>query len=346
MPTPAESLIGRRLDGGWVVSDRAPAELCLNGGPFAAMYVVQTADGRKGFLKALDYAKAAASPDPSSFLESLTAAFNFERELLRKSADRKMDRVVSAITDGKLMISPSLDGLVQYLIFELHDGDARQQADITRRATLAGTLRALHHTATGLAQLHREGVAHLNLQPGTIWKYGTVNKVAELGSAASRDRVGLDSDSDMLADPASLPPETLYGYRDPDWNRRCYGRDLYLLGSMVTFFFTGVPATALLLASLHESHSWHQWGGTYEDVLPYLHEALEHILATLSRSIDAVVAADVLAVVAQLCNPDPRLRGHPLTRLAKGNIYSLERYISTFDSLARRAEIAFWGKGL
>jgi len=66
------------------------------------------------------------------------------------------------------------------------------------------------------------------------------------------------------------------------------------------------------------------------------------VLRRLERHVDEVVASQVTALVAQLCDPDPRLRGHPLTRASKGNPYSLERYVTAFDLLARQAEISYW----
>lgn len=347
METAAEGLAGLTLDEGWVVLGPAPPELAIGGGLFAATYIVKSSDGRMGFLKALDYSRASESPDPSILLESLTAAFNFEREVLRRCKDRGLDKVVTAIADGKIQVSAGLQGTVQYLIFELHDGDASRQSDISRRFNLAGTLRALHHIASGLGQLHGEGIAHQNLRPATVWNYGAKNKIAELGGAASRERSStLESGPDLSYDPCYASPEILYGYQDTDWNRRCYGCDLYLLGSMVVFFFTGASATALLRAELHDKHAWDHWTGSYDDVLPYVHDAFEHVLSAFDRHIDESVAPEIRQVVAQLCNPDPRLRGHPLNKLTKGNPYSLERYISTFDLLAHRAEISYWRRRL
>src|SRR6266851_8054785 len=211
MVTPAQSLAGLSLEGGWIVSGPAPAELAPDGGIFAATYVVETSDGRRGFLKALDYARALESSDPSVLLESITTAFNFERELLRKCRDRGLDRVVTAIADGSVRPSETIGGVVQYLIFELHDGDARRQADTSRRFDIAGSLRALHHIATGLAQLHGQGIAHQNLKPTTVWSYGKVSKVADLGQAESRERHLDDLESRLAGDPCYAPPELLYG---------------------------------------------------------------------------------------------------------------------------------------
>ena len=54
---------------------------------------------------------------------------------------------------------------------------------------------------------------------------------------------------------------------------------------------------------------------------------------------------DVTSLVRQLCDPDPRERGHPKNKIASTK-YSLERYVSTFDLLAKRAEWATRSKFL
>ena len=70
--------------------------------------------------------------------------------------------------------------------------------------------------------------------------------------------------------------------------------------------------------------------------------AQHHIAARITRSfksnVPAEYEADLTNAVRQLCEPDPALRGHPLTRAYKGNPLSLERYVSLFNRLASRTE--------
>ena len=75
------------------------------------------------------------------------------------------------------------------------------------------------------------------------------------------------------------------------------------------------------------------------------------LLLTFGRVVDSVkaqipqeVRPDMLLSIRELCEPDPVLRGHPLNRLGHGDQFSLERYISRFDLLARRAELGLLRK--
>ena len=149
----------------------------------------------------------------------------------------------------------------------------------------------------------------------------------------------------IQGDPAYAPPELLYGYLAPDWNRRRCGCDAYLLGSMIGFFFTGVGMTALLRRELHPSHAWRTthsptgWSGTYVDVLPYVRDGFDRAVAYVSGLMPDELRDDMTLAIRQLCEPDILLRGHPITRAGRGNPYDLERYVSLFNLLARRAEL-------
>ena len=54
---------------------------------------------------------------------------------------------------------------------------------------------------------------------------------------------------------------------------------------------------------------------------------------------DDNLRSELREIVAQLCDPDPRLRGDSTSRMRGASPFSMERYISRFDQLARRAEI-------
>lgn len=49
--------------------------------------------------------------------------------------------------------------------------------------------------------------------------------------------------------------------------------DAYLLGSMISFLFTTVSMTPLILMRLESRLDWREWRGSYEEVLPYLRAA-------------------------------------------------------------------------
>ena len=167
--------------------------------------------------------------------------------------------------------------------------------------------------------------------------------ISDLGSASLR---GASSPRDHLwcaGDPSYAPPETLYGYVDPDWSWRRLGCDVYLLGSMIVYFFTGLSMTGLFCDELDANYHWKNWAGTYSDVLPYVRDAFGRAAETFRLHVpNALLAKELKPMVSQLCEPDPKLRGHPHNRLGSANPLSLEKYVSTLDLLARRAGIGLF----
>lgn len=314
------------------------------GGRFSECYLVQSEDGTRAFLKALDYSAALKSPDPARVLQAMTEAYNFERDLLAKCSTRGMDRVVRGISDGSIQIDDLPSGVVQYLILELADRDVRSHLALADKIDLAWRLRSLHHTATGLKQLHTAGIAHQDLKPSNVLVFdGSTSKVGDLGRAAYVGHIGPYDELECAGDPSYAPPELLYGYTDPDWNRRRFGCDAYLLGSMVIFFFTGLSASSILINEMHESHRWQAWTGSFDEVLPYLRDAFGRVVSQFAAALaNPRLKDDLRTIVCELCDPDPRLRGDPASRRRLAPQFSLERYVSKFDLLARRAEIGFF----
>lgn len=345
MLTPAKQLAGKTLEGGWRVL--APVTLTNNstGGCFSEGYIVESKEGTKAFLKALDYSRALASADPARALQAMTSAYNFERDLLNKCKSKGMDRVVRAITDGKIVLSNAgTSVVVEYLIFELADGDVRKYFDKTKKFDDAWVLRVLHHVATGLKQLHSEGIAHQDLKPSNVLVFeGNISKVADLGRAAHKGYNPPHENFRIAGDPSYAPLELLYGYVDPEWNRRRLGCDMYLLGSMVVFFFTGLSITSLIISEMLLEHRPKSWSGSFEDVLPYLRDAFGRVIDDFSNKIENVeIRTDLTNTVRELCEIDPRRRGHPKNLKSASTQHSLERYVTRFDVLARKAEMSIF----
>jgi hypothetical protein len=68
-------------------------------------------------------------------------------------------------------------------------------------------------------------------------------------------------------------------------------------------------------------------------------------LEDFAKTVPSDLREELVLAVRQLCEPDPRLRGHPGEKLGHHNPYSLERYVSKFDLLAKKAEYGLIGKG-
>ena len=340
MDNPAAQLEGMILEDGWVVGPLLPKKLQSTGGNFCKCYKVELHSGRKAFLKALDFHNAFRLG--TQVIEKITVLFNFERDLLGECNISMMDRVVRAIGSVTAEVDPTNPfGLVPYLIFEEADADIRIHLDDPKNlSSIAWKLRSLHHVATGLKQLHGADIAHQDLKPSNVLVFYvntilTISKVADLGRAS---RAGSYSpyDEDMWAgDPNYAPPEILYSFIDPDWGKRRIAGDLYMLGSLIAFIFTQTTSLATLFHALPIQFWPANWGGSYEDVLPYIQNAFATSSAQFSKSLPEKLRTDLVPVFEQLCNPDPRKRGVPGVLMNKN---ALERILSKLDLMAARAE--------
>lgn len=341
--TAKDKLAGIALPGGWNVIRRIPRGASSTGGYFSTGYVVENVDGRKGFLKALDYSEAFNSKNPpvSVALQELTATINFEKYVLARCRDRRLDKIVVSIDDGT--IGAALD-TVEYLIFELADGDVRKQMSVINRLDFAWRLRSLHHIATGLEQLHRNQIIHQDLKPSNVLVFQhAVSKLADFGRSACHGQVPPHAGLVFAGDYTYAPPDVLYGFPLSDNVLRSLSFDAYLLGSMTVFLFTGEGATAMILHELDPAYvDWQNFRGDKDDIRLQLSAAFAVFLRKLRASVGASDFDEVVEVVRQLCEPDPLLRGHPKEKRGKPNQFSLERYVTRFDVLARRAELGFF----
>ena len=339
--TPAQELSGMTLHNGWKVLQRIPRSALTSGGHFSTSYLVKSSGGNLAFLKAMDYQQALTSPDPSTALQAITAAYNFERDLLEKCRNRHLSRVVQVIDSGKVPpVSGNPSSVIQYIIFELAKGDLRTVFPTARAFETALSLRALHNAAAALQQLHSIAVAHQDLKPSNVLLFDDgISKVADLGRAIDRNQISPHDTLNIAGDRTYAPPELLYGDIPVDWAARRFGCDMYLFGSLVVYFCThGQAMTHLLLQELRNEHHPLHWGGTYREVLPYLEHHFASITKRLRKSVQKTFASDIVLAISQLCAPDPVNRGHPRSKQGTVEQYSLERYVSLFNRLARRAE--------
>ena len=180
-----------------------------------------------------------------------------------------------------------------------------------------------------------------DVKPSNVLVFdGKTSKIGDLGSASVLGRGGPRDHYPYAGDPAHAPIEALYGYFDPEWTVRRQGCDLWHLGSMVVFLFTGSTMNSLILGELPDSLRPRAWTGTFTDVLPYVTDAFGRALDTLGKHVgDDKLRNELQDIVRQLCLPDSKSRGHPLNRALGSNLFSLERYVSWFNRLAMQAEL-------
>lgn len=350
-PAFAHRLLGRSLPGGWHVIELAQRGDFATGSNFSVGYVVEDAQGRRAFLKALNLTRALLQPDPTRALQVMTSAFNYERDLVNTCRDRRMRRVVLAVADGSVMVEQgNAASVVPYLIFELADGDVRAHINFAQALDLARIFRTLHHAAIGLLQLHRHDIAHQDVKPSNVMifggrtpdtsapspdfgaKLGDLGRASQLGITAAHDAL------DIAGDPTYAPPEQLYGATPTEWVYRRYGCDLYQLGGLAVYLLTNMNVTALWTDALPDQFRPGRWAGSYAQVLPMVRDAFDRMLTLLRQYTPTEYTDDVVSAVRQLCEPNPVLRGHPRARAVRyGNPMDVSRYVTLFDLLAARA---------
>jgi len=334
-------LSGMQLEDGWRVVERIGSVAGGTGGSFSTPYVVER-DGQRAFLKAIDFTRALGDRDPTAALEQLTRIFNDERELVRTCGEHRMRNVVVGITDGVVNV-PGGGAVpqVSYMIFELADGDIRRAMSLSTALDGAWIFGALKQVALGIGQLHSAGIAHQDVKPSNVVTFETVFKLADLGRASVRGGSSAHDELECAGDPAYVTPEQMYHFRLENWDARRRSIDLYHLGSLMLFLLSGVNASAALVAHLDPAHrpppSGH-WGGTFDEVLVHLREANGRIVDEFPVFTDSAIRDIAIARYLELCDPDPRVRGHPKNRVGLSNPYSVERYVSYFNALGARSQ--------
>ncbi len=348
--TPAHSLLNLKLSDGWEVIQKIEKDKEIDtGGKFSVGYLVKNDKGEKGFLKALNFSKALLAPDAPRVIQAMTEAYNYERDLLEKCKGYRLRRVVTPIAYGSIKVPGNFGPLenVYYIIFEKADGDIRKQLSLLKAFDLAWCLRSMHHTATGIMQLHSKGIAHQDLKPSNVLVFKKQgSKVTDLGQATDINNASPLDDKTIVGDLGYAPIELFYGYIISDEFERRFGIDLYLLGSLFFFYFSNVSTTQAICTKLKCHVGPNRSQNNFINDLPYIRKAFNEAINDLRADMLPItknLTDDIIIMVREMCEPDPKLRGHPKDiKMVHGNQYSLIRYVSKLDLLAKKAEYRFY----
>ncbi len=348
--TPPHQLEGQALPNGWMVGARFVKQDGSTGGHFSVGYECMSSDGKRAFLKAIDLYEPLThrGGDVIKALQPFIQEVQGERDLLEQC--RHMDRVVSAIDGGDLyeLNGRSLLIPVPYIIFEHATGNARSTVYGTKRPSHGWCLRTLHQVAVGLWQMHGSMIAHQDVKLSNVLLFAKDQgaKLSDLGRSVQQGRTVPHDQFEWPGDWSYAPPEFCYSYAPSEFNVRRLAADLYLLGSCACSVFTGVSINGLLYNELHADFRPLRQNGTYTGtflgVLPHLKDAFEKVLDRVRSAIPqtAPYRNEMVTMIREWSEPDPLERGHPRTRAInalRGNIYSLERYLSALDVLAKKA---------
>ena len=285
--------------------------------------------------------------DPVEALSEQTAQFIAERDLCLFCGEKRLSRVVTAIDHGQIdMPDFGILRRVSYIIFELGTHDVRRALSIQKSIDEVVRLEYLHSIALGLSQLHSIGVAHQDLKPSNFLVFPNIENDRAMGKLADLGRSyrsGHPTNVDQFVRPGDLnyaPPEQLYRHQFPDEATRRFSADLYQLGNMASFLFSGETMNSKLARHLDTSHHWRHFGDGYDAALPYLHTAFAKAVTELKATLEDNTASIVIPFVEYLCEPDATRRGHPAShRQAVGSKFALNRVVSDLNLAAQRAAL-------
>jgi len=340
----AHNLLNRTLASGWNVKKKIEKTDNQTGAFFSVCYLVEK-DNETCFLKAFDFTKFLSISTPGSkavdVMNDMLTAYRYERDLSEHCKNKHVTKVAFVrVADEEIVEGYSIT-IVPYLIFDLAEGDVRKKLDFSKDLDYAWRFKSLHDISVGLKQLHGVEITHQDLKPSNVLVYHTLeSKIGDLGRSICRDIDGPYNKEIFTGDFTYAPPEIMYGYYERDWIKRVFATDCYLLGSLVTFYFSGISMSALLRKNIPDNYSWEKWSGTFKELIPYLEDGFIKALYEFESNLEnEYFKTDLKEIVKHLCNPFPERRGHPKNVTSDGSNYNLERFVANLDYLKRKAEI-------
>lgn len=331
-------LTGKTTPGGWLIKDKVPFAADHTGGYFSDCYFTEK-DGTRAFLKALDIEKFDITQ-----IGGLLAGFNYESELVALCRDRKLGRIVQVIEADKVERDPNATPVLRYvpfLIFELADGDIRDSVDVSKAVTDRWRFQVLHQTTLALMQLHKEQIAHQDLKPSNVLRFGADRlKLADLGRSSMRGKPAPHDIAVVAGARVYAPYEQRYSHLLADWQQRRLSTDVFHLGCLVVFSFTNICFPEHVIAKLDAPYRPGTWGDSYEQVIAHIQAAVVDSLSEVAVEFPERFRTELIEIVKDLCHPDPTRRGRTGVeqKTMTGPLW-LERYVSKFDILEKKARI-------
>jgi serine/threonine protein kinase len=348
---PAHRLDGVRLETGWTIKEQRRSVSPRGGIRRTAAYLADHPDKGEGFLKAFDFSAAGDVKYPTSVPQQLIQDYEDECRTLELCAEKGMTHVVRLLDSG-IHSFPNEAVQVPYFVYERAAKDLLTVLLDAGAGNTAWALRVLQQVAIGLSQLHREGIAHLDIKAANVLTFGDGSaKIADLEMTCHQGG-GLPEDLPYTLF-AQFPPEWLYRAPPQSWRPLCQACDLYHFGSLIRYVFLGASesatpavlgsATPAVLGKLDLIHHPHSAISDYRSALPFIRVAFHRVVcefedALVKTSTDDLVTGDMVEMFRELCDPDPYIRGDPEGRGDLSRQYSLKRYIRRLGLLAQRAE--------
>lgn len=348
--TRAENFIDMSVNG-WIAIEKIASPKDVDGGDltgsnFSVGYIVEKGSDR-AFLKVIDIDRAIEQGRNNGNIAELLARISqdhkFEERLLNLCADNRLSKIIKIIDSGQINHS---DGTPSpYIIFELADGDVRKLVSRSKLIDDKMKLITLHGAAVGLKQLHGQKIAHQDLKPSNILIFMESKniKIADLGRSSCQGIPAAHDGYKVAGAVSYAPPEQLYGETPTEWVNRREACDIYHLGTLASFLFSGMTLNTFYKENLHENILPPAWSGkglaNYTDALMHLQVGLSEFISAASSSFPGWAKDDLIWIIKTACNPDYKKRGAPSYRSRSGAPVGIDVYISKFNNLILRSKL-------
>ena len=341
--TKAHHLTGTTLPGGWVLIEKYEKKQGDTGGQFSVQYKAERG-GMEFFVKIIDIEKALRQADLEKWTETIKkqiAAFDYERDLLERCREHSLSKIVRVLDANMIPIQENNPYPIPFLVFEKADGNVRDFIEFQDEVDFAWKLKSLHDIATGIQQLHSMQVIHQDLKPSNILQFEDQSKIADLGRSKTFSGTGLYDKISFSGDSAYAPLEIYeeFAFLRPDnWLDRNLAIDSYELGNLMTFYFSGLNMTAMLIKKLQDVGIIKC--GMEQEMRSYIEVCYDKCIEEIKESIEyEAFKGPISQMIRELCNPDPNKRNDVKTLLERGSNYVMHRYIARLNILQKQAEI-------
>lgn len=274
-------------------------------------------------------------------LQQQLEAFTYEKELLEKCRDRSLSKIVRVLDASMIPVGEGNAYPIPFLVFEKADGNVREYLKFQNDVDFAWKLKSLHDIATGIEQLHSVQVIHQDLKPSNILQFKKQSKIADLGRSKTFSGNGMYDGVLLTGDRAYAPLEVFPEFvflKPVDFLDRNLAMDSYMLGNLMTFYFSGLNMTAMLIERIKKIGLTSR--PTNKEMMSYIEVCFDECVEAVKKVIAYDDFRDEIGLmIHQLCNPDPNKRNDPKTLNQQGSNFGLRRYVTKLDLLQRKAEI-------
>lgn len=339
--TPADDLEGIELSSGWKIGPKIPKAKSGTGANFGICYSA-TRGNETAFVKAVDFRRAFSASDLIGALSRMTQEVSWEKDVLEFCEQHGLSRIVRLLDHEYVLLEKHKGDdtrRVSCLVMEVGEGDLRGALNLQVDKSHSWNLYVMRDVTLAVDQLHRKGIAHLDVKPSNVIAIGgpADAKLMKLGDLARVVRKGYAGPFDAESWPGDRgyqPPEKWYGFRSPQWTDEREAADAYLLGSLYVFLLTGLSMGTLLYSEVPESYKPEEYRSGFSD------ELIDVLIDAHARVIRAYVAPylptsckdELERIVVELTHPVPSRRGDRKAR--QSGIVGIDRFHQKFLRLA------------